>query len=166
MNVDANTALESLKDLEGIVGSFLIDPSGNIVAQDVPSYFGSATYDIAPRALRLREALSISEGELSSCVLRFGAHKLSFRPVGESLLGVLATAQVNMPALRMATNLVTRKLAKVKLDQPEKPSVPPPPTMRPPPVAAKANPGAAAPEAPDGRSPRKRAIYFRGKRVQ
>lgn len=176
-NAEAVVALESLKDLEGIVGSFFVSHSGGIVAQDLPSYFGSAAYDVGPRTLRLREAMDLSGGELDHCILRYGQHKLSLKPVGDGILTILCSASVNAPALRMATNLVARKLGKIKLT--ESPGEAPP-TARPPAVSASGSPtersetdkgaaarSAAAPEAADGRpATQKRALYFRGKRVR
>ncbi len=166
-NQEAIGALLSLKDLQGIVGSFLVSQTGAIIAQDMPSYFGSAAYDVGPRALRLREAMDLSEGDLDHCTIRYGNHKLSLKPVGGGVLTVLAEATVNAPALRMATNLVARKLGRMQLSDGTVQGTPAPPTARPPAVRA---PGHTAPAAPEAASARpgtqKRALYFRGKRVR
>lgn len=171
MNDEAVRTLETLKDLEGILGSFVIGPRGSVLAQDFPSYFGSAAYDIGARALRLKEALEVAEGELGHCVLRYGSHKVALRPLKGGLLTIVSEAAVNMPALRMAMNLVARRLESAGLETDNAVS-PPPPTTRPkPPVSATADqspaPTAAGPpEAPSARHPKNRAVLFRGKRIQ
>ncbi len=166
MNEQAVRTLETLKDLEGILGSFVIGPGGSVLAQDFPSYFGSAAYDIGARALRLKEALEVSEGELSHFVLRYGSHKVALRPVKGGLLTIVSESAVNMPALRMAMNLVARKLESTGLDTNDHAS-PPPPTTRPrPPTQSARATTQAAPEAQGARPSRNRAMYFRGKRIQ
>lgn len=161
----AEAILETLKDVSGIIGSALVARSGSVIAQDLPSYFGSAAYEAAPRTLRLEEALSVGGAAVSFGVLRFEAHKLAFRPAGDALLWVLGSADVNMPALRMAMSLVARKLEKLDFE----PSVttPPPPTTRPPasPEAEKVGRSLSTPEASGAQNPNNRPIYFRGKRI-
>ncbi len=157
----AEGILETLKDVSGIIGSALVARSGSVIAQDLPSYFGSAAYEAAPRTLRLEEALSVGGSPVSFGVLRFDAHKLAFRPAGDALLWVLGNADINMPALRMAMSLVARKLEKLDFE----PSItPPPPTTRPPasPEAEKTGRSLSVPEAGN---PHNRPIYFRGKRI-
>lgn len=171
MNDEAVRTLETLKDLEGILGSFVIGPGGSVLAQDFPSYFGSAAYDIGSRALRLKDALELAEGELGHCVLRYGSHKVALRPLKGGLLTIVSEAAVNMPALRMAMNLVARRLESAGLDTDNAVS-PPPPTTRPKPPAPRGeerNPMIAAQatsEAQGARTTKNRAVLFRGKRIQ
>lgn len=168
---DSAKTLSTLKDLDGVVGSFLLGASGTVVAQDLPSYFGSAAYEMGPRAQRLRQALSMTEGDMSQCLLKYGSHKVTLRPIGEGLLAVIAQDGVSLPALRMATNLVSKKLGIAVVADAQ--STPPPPTVRPSkrPTQASAHASAAAsrslgaPEAHAPRPKKKRAMYFRGKRI-
>jgi hypothetical protein len=52
------------------------------------------------------------EGSFNSCWVRFVQHRLLLRPLNDThLLGVLTAENVNQPALRMATTLALRKLA-------------------------------------------------------
>lgn len=175
MNQQTTQTLETLKDLEGILGSFVISSSGSIIAQDLPSYFGSAAYDIGPRAQRLQEALAMTEGEVAHCVLRYGSHKLALRPFKGAMMAILSESATNMPALRMAMNLVAKKLEKQGLYELVGSSAPIPPTVRPsgtpapaavdvaPPPAQAGSRG--APEASGARPSKNRAVYFRGKRI-
>jgi predicted regulator of Ras-like GTPase activity (Roadblock/LC7/MglB family) len=171
MNEQFVRTLETLKDLEGILGSFVIGPGGSVLAQDFPSYFGSAAYDIGARALRLKEALEVAEGDMSHCILRYGSHKVALRPLRGGLLTVVAESAVNMPALRMAMNLVARRLESTGIDT-ETHATPPPPTTRPRPsveatdVVPPQVVAAATPEEQSAPQPRNRAVFFRGKRIQ
>jgi len=44
-------------------------------------------------------------------VIRFRDHRIYTKTVGNSMLMILTEADVNMPALRMAANLVGRRIA-------------------------------------------------------
>lgn len=175
MNEQAIRTLESLKDLEGILGSFVIGSGGSVLAQDIPSYFGSAAYDIGARAVRLKEALEFAEGELSHLVLRYGSHKVALRPLKGGLLTIVSESAVNMPALRMAMNLVARKLESAGIATDDE-ATPPPPTARPLPVAPRlpaaslaATAAVSVASATDMQGvplTKTRAMFFRGKRIQ
>jgi len=106
---DLNTTLSSLRDLEGIVGSFVVSEAGDVVAKDLPAYFDGVLEEVGPRLLRLREALDMAEGDVSSCSVRYAGHKLTIRSIDTALLAVVADAKTNGPALRIAMNLVVRK---------------------------------------------------------
>jgi hypothetical protein len=95
--------------VDDVHGSFLIGNDGSLLARDLPTVFRDQLFaDVGPRLVRLRETLE-SEGEdVKSIVLLFTEHKLHVRPVGASLLCIITGARVNGPALRMATNLVTK----------------------------------------------------------
>lgn len=184
---EATAALQTLRDLDGILGSFLVSDSGTVVAQDLPAYFGSAAADIGPRAQRLQEALSLSQGEVNQCVLRYGPHKISLRPVSGGLLTIVASSDINLPALRMAANLVAKKLPALSPLGGSPPATPaanpasltttlvsasapaiPPVSATPATTSAPRRPqqASSAPEAPDGPPSRQRAAFFRGKRIR
>jgi predicted regulator of Ras-like GTPase activity (Roadblock/LC7/MglB family) len=104
--------LTGLRDVDDVQGSFLLGGAGELVARDLPSMFHSEIFgEIGPRLVRLRETLESSGSDLTSLTLRFSEHKLHLRSVGALLLGVITSAKVNGPALRMAMNLVTRRVA-------------------------------------------------------
>lgn len=195
MGANLNQTLASLRDVDGIVGSFVVNAEGELVAQDLPSYFEGAAQEAASRAIRLRDALSLTEGSVSACTIRYADHKLSLRSVHGALLAVLANSTVNAPALRMAMNLVVKKCSPAELAQvgwtstppqvapvvPEPapplaapvvgtgtwPSIPVPPNTQRTPLA----PPVQAQHAPEGGQEnhpplkKERAVFFRGKRV-
>jgi predicted regulator of Ras-like GTPase activity (Roadblock/LC7/MglB family) len=140
------TTLSSLRDVQGVHGSFFISPAGRLVAKDLPSVFDEALFtEVGPRLLRLQETLMSSGDDLEMCLLRYNEHKLFLRPTLTGSLCVLMSASINLPALKMAVNLATRRvnadLAGVgELAQPApSPSSPPPSPSSPPQAPAGAH---------------------------
>ncbi len=104
--------LAGLRDVDDVQGSFLLGGAGELVARDLPAVFDAEIFgEIGPRLIRLRETLEADGDDVSALTLRFSDHKLHLRAVGGFLLGVVTNATVNAPALRMAINLVTRRVA-------------------------------------------------------
>jgi len=110
-------ALTGLRDVDDVHGSFLLSGGGQLLARDLPSMFHSEIFgEIGPRLVRLRETLESEGDSVGSLTLRFSEHKLHLRAVGALLLGVVTTAKVNGPALRMALNLVAKRVASLATD--------------------------------------------------
>jgi predicted regulator of Ras-like GTPase activity (Roadblock/LC7/MglB family) len=104
--------LKSLRDVDGIVGSFVVNADGRLLARDLPTYFDDNVLDeVGPRLHRLYEAWQSNGDTLEAATLVFAEHKLYLRELSGGALGVLSSLQVNAPALKMALSLVTRKLA-------------------------------------------------------
>jgi predicted regulator of Ras-like GTPase activity (Roadblock/LC7/MglB family) len=104
--------LAGLRDVDDVRGSFLLSGGGELVARDLPAMFHTDVFsEVGPRIMRLRETLESDGEEVSALTLRFSEHKLHLRAIGALLLGVITGARVNGPALRMAINLVARRVA-------------------------------------------------------
>jgi predicted regulator of Ras-like GTPase activity (Roadblock/LC7/MglB family) len=104
--------LTGLRDVDDVQGSFLLAGNGQLMARDLPALFHNDIFgEIGPRLVRLRETLETDGDDVSALTLRFADHKLHLRPIGTLLLGVITNAKVNGPALRMAINLVARRVA-------------------------------------------------------
>lgn len=108
--------LSALRDLEGVIGSFVLTRTGDICSIDhLGQLAREGLRDAGPRIARLVETLAV-ESSFSSCWIRFVQHRLLLRPLNAThLLGVLTAENVNQPALRMATTLALRKLTTVPL---------------------------------------------------
>jgi predicted regulator of Ras-like GTPase activity (Roadblock/LC7/MglB family) len=103
--------LHGLRDVDEVQGSFLIGGEGELLARDLPAVFHAELFaEVGPRLVRLRETFDPSGSETTSLTLRFADHKLHVRSLKRSLLCVLTGAKVNAPALRMAMNLVARRV--------------------------------------------------------
>jgi hypothetical protein len=69
-----------------------------------------ALMEASERLARLRETFAAVGDELDAALIRFQDHKLYLKIFSGGMLCILATETVNMPALRMAANLVSRRI--------------------------------------------------------
>jgi predicted regulator of Ras-like GTPase activity (Roadblock/LC7/MglB family) len=131
-------SLATLKDVAGITGSFVCSQEGRLVAREIPSLFEDVVLSEAgSRLVRVGETFAASGDELEMAVIRYGEHRVYLKSLAGGLLCIVVAGPVNMPALRMAANLVARRIgpavARVRNDLP---ALPPdkPPLNDPPPV--------------------------------
>jgi hypothetical protein len=101
--------LSTLKDIDGVYGSFVVDKDGRLRARDLPSVFDDvALGDSGPRIVRLWEV--VSEDEVPEYTLiEFAEYWLFLRPVPGGSLCVIVPPNVNVSALRMAASLVAKR---------------------------------------------------------
>jgi predicted regulator of Ras-like GTPase activity (Roadblock/LC7/MglB family) len=101
-----------LKDVAGITGSFVFTSGGQLVAREIHAMFDDAALgDAAERLSRLSNTFASVGDELELAVIRFQDHKLYLKVLNGGMLCILADGVVNMAALRMAANLVGRRIA-------------------------------------------------------
>jgi predicted regulator of Ras-like GTPase activity (Roadblock/LC7/MglB family) len=109
---DLGKSLSSLFDLNGVYGSFLLMPTGDVAARALPEVVDDATLaEVGGRVIRLGETFRTTGIAPELCVLRFAEHKLYVKTFTGGALCVVTGTDVSMPALRMAANLVARKVA-------------------------------------------------------
>ena len=105
-------ALATLRDIAGIYGSFVFGADGRLVAREIHAMFDDvALAGASERLARLRETFAAVGDELELAVMRFQDHKLFLKVLPSGVLCILAESGVNMPALRMAANVVGRRIA-------------------------------------------------------
>lgn len=103
--------LHVLRDVHGVYGSFVVADTGSLVDRDLPAAFDDALFeDVGPRVARLFETFVSGGRELETCMLRYADFKLYVRKMTWGIMGVLSSADVNLPALRMVANLVVRRI--------------------------------------------------------
>jgi len=122
--------LATLKDVAGITGSFVCTREGRLVAREIPALFDDGVLSEAgSRLLRVSETFASNSDELETAVVRYGDHRLFLKSITGGLLCIVVSGPVNMPALRMAANLVGRRIspavARAQLELP--PEAPPAP---------------------------------------
>jgi predicted regulator of Ras-like GTPase activity (Roadblock/LC7/MglB family) len=130
---EITASLATLRDVGGITGSFIFTRSGQVVARELPAMFDDiALSEASGRLTRLHETFAAAGDHLDVAVLRFRDHKLYVKTLPAGVLCIISDGSVNMPALRMASNLVGRRVA-IALDgvasAPPPGSVPEPPVM-------------------------------------
>jgi hypothetical protein len=100
--------LQSLRDIDGVYGSFVIDAAGETRARDLPPVFDDQTLaDSGARIARLWEVLSDGAAP-EYALLEFAEYNLFLRRVGSGCLCVVVPAHVNVLALRLASKWVAR----------------------------------------------------------
>jgi predicted regulator of Ras-like GTPase activity (Roadblock/LC7/MglB family) len=143
MSESLESVLHSLRDVDGVVGSFVLGRDGVLAARDLPEYFDAgALSEVGPRVERMYEAWKSLDTELETASLVFADHRLHLREVGPGFLAVVSSGEVNAPALRMAINMVSRRVAPV-LEA--RASAPPPPPIAPERVERTSAPRASQP---------------------
>jgi predicted regulator of Ras-like GTPase activity (Roadblock/LC7/MglB family) len=132
--------LATLKDIAGVSGSFVCTQSGRVVAREIPAVFEDAVLmEAGSRLLRVAETFGAGGDELELAVVRYGEHRLYLKAIPGGMLCIVVAGPVNMPALRMAANLVTRRIAvAVARAQSELPPAASEPVAAAPPVGAPA----------------------------
>lgn len=105
-------ALSALKDIDGVVGSIAVDAAGGVRASDFPRIFDSVTIElIGARMVELRSTLRSDAREPISGNLEFEGHSFHVKSFPLGMVGVLLTDSAHKPALTMALNLVSRRVA-------------------------------------------------------
>ena len=103
--------LRSLFDLQGVYGSFLVTTTGDVVARALPEVVDDVTLlEVGGRVIRLADTFESVGISPELCILRFADHKLYIKNVVSGALCILTGSDVNFPALRMAANVVARRV--------------------------------------------------------
>jgi predicted regulator of Ras-like GTPase activity (Roadblock/LC7/MglB family) len=112
---DLTETLQSMRDVPGLQGSFVVSDLGRLLARDMPALFADDVLaEVGPRALRLRDTMGDGTDSLPDalawCVVRYPTNVLCMRQLRDGLLIVLADSDANLPALRMAMSHSIRRL--------------------------------------------------------
>jgi len=100
-----------LEDVDGVRGSFLVAPGGQLLTHAMPPEFD--LFDLQLSAARVARILGCSEANglhAEDGLFDFGDHKLLVRELLRGWLCVLCSAQVNMRSLRLTARLVARSM--------------------------------------------------------
>jgi hypothetical protein len=146
-------ALSSLKDIEGVYGSFVVDASGGLTLRDLPAVIDNAALrEAGPRIARLWGAFP-EDDPPEYVLLEFVSHQVFIKKFDSGSLCVFVPPNVNRLALKMAANFVGRWLdSRAAPAQPSEPD----PTAPPPPSVAGA----------DDRPSKKTTYIYRGQRYE
>lgn len=103
--------LRNLKDVPGVIGGFVLNNDGALVGQEMPTFVGTEIYpDIGRRFATAFGTLDSSVSEFDDLLLKFDEQWLYVRRLSHGVLSILSTANVNLPALKMATNIASTKV--------------------------------------------------------
>ena len=107
----ADRLLGILADVEGVVGSFVVAPGGQLLTHSMPKRFD--LFDLQLSAVRIARVLACGEANglrTEDGVFDFGDGKLLVREFVRGYLCVLCDTAVNMRSLRLTARLVARSM--------------------------------------------------------
>jgi predicted regulator of Ras-like GTPase activity (Roadblock/LC7/MglB family) len=108
--MDTIRTLYSLRDIEGVYGSFVINAKGEPIARDMPPVFDDGTLaESGDRIVRLWEVVS-ENGPAEYAWLEFDEYCLFVKGLSAGCLCVVVPPTVNLLALRLASKWVVRNL--------------------------------------------------------
>ena len=111
MSSSLSAVLYSIRDVEGVYGSFVVSSQGTLIERDMPAVFdGTVLEQAGVRVASIYETFDSVGNDIKTCMLRFKEHKLYTRRLEKGYLCVLSPLSINMPTLRMAVNLVARRI--------------------------------------------------------
>lgn len=111
MQTVPSTPIDALRDVNGVLGSFVVDRAGRLVMKDLPAVFDDSLFEeVGPRVVRLGEALGEGGEPPETVSLRFAEHRLHVRFLRAGVLATLCNPSVNAAALKMAITLTARRL--------------------------------------------------------
>lgn len=103
--------LTALKDIPGVVGSFVLADQGALLCREMPAIYPDAIFpELARRLVGMKEAVETQASPFSDLLLKFDAFWLLNRRASKCTLSILTTQAVNYPALRMATNVALKQI--------------------------------------------------------
>jgi hypothetical protein len=107
----AERLLEVLEDIDGVMGSFVVAPGGQLLTHSMPVEID--LFDLQLSAVRIARILSCSSANglrTEDGIFDFGDAKLLVREFVRGYLCVLCGASVNMRSLRLTARLVARSM--------------------------------------------------------
>jgi predicted regulator of Ras-like GTPase activity (Roadblock/LC7/MglB family) len=103
--------LESLLELEGVRGSFIIGAKGQITHRKThPIYDQSMLQKASTSVERCLDSLEVQHGEWDSVVVHFSEGKLLLRNLGSLTLAIICDGGTNLAFANVAINVATKKL--------------------------------------------------------
>lgn len=105
--------LRTLRDIEGVLGSFVVGERGELLGRDVTAACGSDVLAlVGGRLQQLCDAFVSADigGPFESTTLYFAQYKLHIRALANLFIVAVVSAEVNLPALKMAMSMLGRQL--------------------------------------------------------
>jgi predicted regulator of Ras-like GTPase activity (Roadblock/LC7/MglB family) len=150
------SVLSALKDIPGVVGSFVLNPQGVLVAREMPGIFPDTVFpNLGRRLASVIEAMETQVSAVQDLLMKFEGHWLFVRRSAQGFLTILTSDTTNFPALRMASNVALKQVTEHLIANP--------PVIAVPAASDVAEPSSPAPlppaAAPAAEAPKKRRMW-------
>lgn len=158
--------LTALKDIPGVVGSFVLSPQGVLIAREMPAIFPDNIFpNLGRRLASVVEALETQVSAVQEMLLKFEGHWIFVRRSAQGFLTILTSDAVNFPALKMASNVALKQVAEHLTAHP--PVIPSPAETSSEEAPAKTapSPEAIASKSPETAEPPRKKRMWRGRWV-
>ena len=105
------SVLSALKDIPGVVGSFVLNPQGVLLAREMPGVFPDTVFpNLGRRLASVVEALETQVSAVQELLMKFDGHWLFVRRSAQGFLTILTSDTTNLPALKMASNVALKQV--------------------------------------------------------
>ncbi len=109
--------LELRESMSGIVGSFVLNEEGEIVAEDVPELLGDPAIKVSKSLHHVTNVIKATRSVDKLTVDSENAKFISI-PTGDNVLVVVAEKTINPPLFQLMSNMASVKLKKAKTPAP------------------------------------------------
>ncbi len=107
-------AMGTLKDVQGVAGSVLVDAEGDLLARmNLSNFEQEQATALGPQLSRMFEAYRGSGQEAEECVLNCEEFIIVFKPISDCFLCVFAEPSTALPELNVAINVAAQKIQKL-----------------------------------------------------
>lgn len=104
--------LATLREIPGVVGSFVLSPTGTLLARKMPDIFPDSVFpELAQHLQSVNNTLHALIRPSRELVLKFDDHRLFIWRAAECFLCVLTAPGANLPALKLAAKGAHQQLA-------------------------------------------------------
>lgn len=109
-----DSELASLRDVEGVIGSFVLGEAGSVLGRDLPNLFDDDVLgSVGMRVQRLLESFDSTDEPGTHLSLRYPEHKLYLHRAQRAVIAVISGPHASSPAMTMALTLVGRRISRV-----------------------------------------------------
>jgi hypothetical protein len=159
--------LSALKDIPGVVGSFVLNPQGVLLAREMPAIFPDTIFpNLGRRLASVVEAIETQIANVQELLMKFEGYWLFVRRSAQGFLTILTSESVNFPALKMASNVALKQVTEHLVANPMVISTPIVSDLPEPAPTAAASPDATKAPAPGvAAEPAKKRRMWRGQWV-
>jgi predicted regulator of Ras-like GTPase activity (Roadblock/LC7/MglB family) len=118
--------LADINAVAGVKGSFVCDAEGTVVAEDLPSSFGTPAVQLAARTLQQTvDGLETTRRRrVNQLDIVFHDSRIVVKNLRTGYLYVVCTRNINVPLLDLTANLAARKLSQMLKEAKQKPERP------------------------------------------
>ncbi|MCB9653889.1 MAG: roadblock/LC7 domain-containing protein [Deltaproteobacteria bacterium] len=112
--MEIEKSLTNLFELDGVRGTFVLDPKGQVLRSRAHAIYDQETLQRAASSVsKALDSMQVQHGEWNSTQIHFSDGKLLLRSLGQYILGVIADSSTNVAFANVALNVAAKKITEV-----------------------------------------------------